>query len=428
MRRVVAAITIIASLGCGAMQIGDLAADPARVSDAAGATQPVPPTNGDWPGYRGPHRNGISTEKGWQSQWPAEGPKRLWSAQVGLGYSAVSVADGKAFAMGNRDGQETVYCFDAVTGRELWKFSYPCGLVDNLHLGGPGSTPTVDGDRVYTLSKEGHLHALRVADGGVLWKLELQKQFETTLPEWGFTSSALIVGEKLILDAGGLVALNKQSGALVWRGNKYRAGYGSPVLFDLPDGAARVAHVTNDCLIVVGTDDGGELARYDWSSEYATTATTPVVSGRTLFLSTGYGGGCALIEFREGQLVELYRNRELSTHMSTPILWQGHLYGIDGNSHNSRLCKLVCLNLATGKKVWEQRGFGCGALMAADGKLLIMGDEGRLSVAEATPDAYREKAQTKVFDDHTWTMPVLAHGRIYCRGEAGEVVCLDVGS
>ena len=108
MRRVVAAITIIASLGCGAMQIGDLAADPARVSDAAGATQPVPPTNGDWPGYRGPHRNGISTEKGWQSQWPAEGPKRLWSAQVGLGYSAVSVADGKAFAMGNRDGQETV--------------------------------------------------------------------------------------------------------------------------------------------------------------------------------------------------------------------------------------------------------------------------------------------------------------------------------
>jgi outer membrane protein assembly factor BamB len=112
--------------------------------------------------------------------------------------------------------------------------------------------------------------------------------------------------------------------------------------------------------------------------------------------------------------------------MCTSVLWQGHYYGIDGNSHNARLCKLVCLDATTGKRVWEQRGFGCGALMLADGKLLILSDEGYLSIAKATSGGFEELARTRVFDGQTWTMPVLARGRIYCRSESGTVVCLDV--
>ena len=230
----------------------------------------------------------------------------------------------------------------------------------------------------------------------------------------------------LIVEVAGLMAFDKRTGKIIWRAERQRTGYGSPVAVRGPDGATLLTGMTNDAFNLVQAADGVQIASYPWTSDYATTATTAVVSGRTFFISSGYGSGCALLELRDGRLEPLYRNKELSTHMCTPVLHEGHLYAIDGNSHTARQCKLVCLELATGKRKWEQRGFGCGALMLADGKLLIQGDEGYLTVAAATPTAYVELARMKVFDGHTWTMPVLSHGRIYCRSEAGTVVCLDV--
>lgn len=426
---------LVAAPGCSKTQ-----ADPLVVLAAAAA--PPPPATNDWPGFRGPTRNGISTETDWLKVWPEEGPKRLWTAQVGLGYSSVAVADGKAYTLGNRDGNETVYCFDALTGRELWKYSYPCELVANLHLGGPGATPTIDGDRVYTLSKQGELRcfATTPANGagangaaagtaGVnepLWTVALQTALDVVQPEWGFTSSPLVYKDLLVLDAAGLVAFDKRTGKRAWRSMHYRAGYGSPILYNAPTGETLIAAITNDAFVVVEPENGREVAKYPWESQYVTASTTPVISGRTFFLSTGYGGGCALVELVGEKFNELYRNEVMSNHMCTAILRDGKLYGIHGNSHNARQCKLLCMDLATGKKLWEQRGFGCGALTMADDKLLIQSDEGYLSVAEASPDGYKELAKTRVFDDHTWTMPVLCRGLIYCRGEAGEVVCLDV--
>ncbi|MCE9605563.1 MAG: PQQ-like beta-propeller repeat protein [Planctomycetia bacterium] len=411
--------SLVAQAGCDTTQ-----ADPGRVREAAAAS--APPATIDWPGFRGPNRNGISTETEWLKQWPAEGPKRLWSAQVGLGYSSVAVADGKAYTLGNRDGNETVYCFDAATGRELWKYSYPCDLVANLHLGGPGATPTIDGDRVYTVSKQGQLHCFATGTGKLLWTVLLTEALSAVQPEWGFTSSPLVYGELLVLDAGGLVAFDKLTGKQAWRSMHYRAGYGSPVVYTAPTGETLIAAITNDAFVVVEPRNGREVAKYPWESQYTTASTTPVISGRTFFLSTGYGGGCALVELVGEKFRELYRNEEMSNHMCTSVLRDGRLYGIHGNSHTARQCKLVCLDLATGKRLWEQRGFGCGALTMADDKLLIQSDEGFLSVAEASPSGYVELARTRVFDGPTWTMPVLCRGRIYCRSEAGEVVCIDV--
>ena len=408
-------------------------ADPGHVRTAAAAAPP--PKTVDWPGFRGPHRNGISSEKDWLTQWPEEGPKKLWTAQVGLGYSSVAVADGKTYTLGNRDDKETVYCLDAVDGRPQWRFSYPCDLVANLHIGGPGATPTIDGERVYTLSKQGHLHCFmtnpKSTAGGdtinePLWSVGLQTSLDVPQPEWGFTSSPLIFKDLLILDVGGLAAFDKMTGKLVWRSTKYRAGYGSPVRYDAPTGETLIASITNDALVVVVPQDGREVAKYPWESQYVTASTTPVISGRTFFLSTGYGGGCALVELVGDKFNELYRNEEMSNHMCTSVLRDGKIYGIHGNSHTARQCKLVCLDLVTGKRIWEQRGFGCGALMMADDKLLIQSDEGYLTVAEATPEGYKELAKTRVFEGPTWTMPVLCRGRIYCRSEAGDVVCLDV--
>jgi outer membrane protein assembly factor BamB len=432
MFRFLAAVSWVLAAGCGALELGDVdssptgpvEADPTRVA-AAIAAEPAAPTDGDWPGFRGPHRNGISTEGGWPAEWPAEGLKRLWSVEVGGGYSAVAVAAGRAFTLGNRDGRETVYALDAETGREIWKYSYACGLVDNLHPGGPGATPTVEGPRVYTLSKEGHLHAFEAATGKVAWMVHLPKEFDVPLAEWGFTSSPLVLGERLILDIGGLVALDKFTGATLWRSDKYRVGYGSPVSVKSTTGETLVAALTNDALVVVRATDGRQIAKYDWTAEYATSGTTPVVCGKALFISVGYHGGCALVELQGDKLETLFRNEAMSNHMATSIFWQGRLYGIDGNSHTPRQCKLVCLDAATGKRLWEQRGFGCGSVTLVDGKLLVLSDEGHLSLAAASPESYKELAKCKVGDGRFWTAPVLARGRIYCRSEAGEVTCLD---
>jgi outer membrane protein assembly factor BamB len=434
MPRILFITAFLLTAGCGALDVGEVGtdqnqpieADPARVAAAVAVAVGDPPaTDGDWPGFRGAHRNGISTETDWRKEWPAEGLKRLWSADVGLGYSAVAVAGGRAYTLGNRDGKETVYAFDAATGRELWKYSYACGLVDNLHPGGPGATPTIDGRFVYTLSKEGHLHAFHEATGKVAWMLHLPKQFETPIPEWGFTSSPLVLGDRLILDVGGLAALDKTTGATLWRSTKYRAGYGSPVAVKSETGETLVASLTNDALVVVRPGDGGEVARHDWTSQYATSGTTPVVCGKALFISVGYDGGCALVAFEGGKLTPLFRNQAMSNHMATAVLWKGHLYGIDGNSHTPRQCKLVCVDLATGKRLWEQRGFGCGSLTLVDGRLLVLSDEGRLSLVAASPEGFKEQARSDVGDGRYWTTPVLARARIYCRSEAGEVVCLD---
>lgn len=165
----------------------------------------------DWPRWRGPDSNGVSTEKGWTIDWPKEGPRQLWKASVGIGFSSVAVAQGRLFTLGNREGTDVVYCFDAATGRELWKHSYPCPIDAKYYEGGPGATPTVDGDRVFTLSKRGHLFCFDAGTGRIVWKKNLMEELGVTKPEWGFAGSPLVEGNLLILNVGGAGTAIRQS-------------------------------------------------------------------------------------------------------------------------------------------------------------------------------------------------------------------------
>ncbi len=384
----------------------------------------------DWPQWLGPQSNGTSLETGWNDRWSSDGPKKLWSAQIGTGFASIAVADGRAFAMGYKDGNDTVYCFNAADGQLNWKHSYPCKLVDNLHEGGPAATPTVDGNLVYTVSKEGQVFALDVKSGQVEWAIALQPLLDVGMPDWGFSGSVLIVGDKLIVEAGRTCALEKKTGKLLWKTEKYRAGYGSPTLFQ-PDQAkaaseALIAVLNNDVLLVMRLDNGQELAKLPWETSYATSACTPLAKGNTLFISTGYKKGCLLAEYKDGQLNKLYENKKIRNHMANCIPVDGALYGIDGQSNEQSRCKLVCMDAATGKVHWEEPGFGCGTVMAADGKLLILSDEGELVSAKAAIEGYQQISRGRVLEGKCWTMPVLAQGRIYCRNAAGDLVCLDV--
>ena len=172
----------------------------------------------DWYRFRGPDLNGISTETGWQTQWPQEGPRRLWKASVGTGFSSVSVSHGRLYTMGN-DGvnTDTVFCLDAVTGAVIWKHSYPCVLDPNLYEGGPNATPTVDDDRVYSFSRKGDLFCLDAAKGTVLVANECRHAgIGQEIPTWGFAGSGLVDGDLLIFNVGSHgTAFDKKTGKVI---------------------------------------------------------------------------------------------------------------------------------------------------------------------------------------------------------------------
>jgi hypothetical protein len=184
----------------------------------------------DWPHWRGLQRNGISTESGWLDVWSRGEPKIAWKANVGLGYSSVVVAQGRVFTLGHDDEKDTVWAFDAVTGKELWKHSYPAELGDKYFDGGTTGTPTVAGDRVFTLSRWGDVFCFEAATGKIVWSKNVQSETGAPIPDWGFAGAPLVHENLLVLNVGDAgLALDKNTGKIIWQSAKKAAGYSSPL-------------------------------------------------------------------------------------------------------------------------------------------------------------------------------------------------------
>lgn len=382
----------------------------------------------DWPQWRGPNRNGISNEKQWSSTWPADGPKQLWRTSVGTGYSSVAVSNGRVYTVGNKDKTDTIYCLNAVTGAEIWKHSYPC-VADGAGHPGPASTPTVDGEFVYTLSREGHLFCLDASSGKPIWSKHIVNDFSIKYPEWGYATSPLILDNMIIMDAGAALAVDKSNGNLIWKTRDYGeswgikehgGGYSSPYAFNL-NGKQLLAVFNSSGLVNLDPGSGRELMLHPWKTAYNINGATPIVSDNRIFISSGYNVGCALLEISEDGLTTIWQNRNMRNRFASSVLWEGHLYGVDDN-------RLRCLDWKTGDLKWTQRGLGEGSLMLAGDKLIIMGDKGDLAIAEASPDSYKELARARVLSGLCWTVPVLSGGKIYCRNHEGELLCLDVSN
>jgi outer membrane protein assembly factor BamB len=379
----------------------------------------------DWPNWLGPDRNGISGEK--ELTWPAGGPAIAWRAKIGTGFSSIAVSGNRVVAMGNQTGLETLWCFDADSGKLNWKHAYKADLVDNLHEGGPCATPTIHDGKIYAVGKEGAFNCLQLADGKIVWQVDLRKELGVKVPEWGFTSSPVILGDKVILQAGPTVCLEQSTGKAIWKSTSEKPAYGTPTIFQ-HNGKTLLAVLNTTHLLVLDAADGKELAGVTWKTSFDTNAATPIVVGDKIWLSTGYDKGCALYEFTGDQLNPIYKNKAMRNHMNGSVLLDGHLYGFDGNSHRSELVDLVCLEMAGGTARWRQNGLGCGSLLIAAGKLLILSDEGTLVLAEAQTAGYKELGKIRVLEGRCWTMPTLAHGRVYCRNADGDLVCLDMKS
>ncbi|MSU27649.1 MAG: alcohol dehydrogenase [Pedosphaera sp.] len=390
-------------------------------------------SGGDWPQWRGSDENGISAER-----LPAKPDFTtvLWQKKVGTGFSTVVVAEGRVFTLGHSGakdgGNETVWCFHSETGAELWQHSYPAPLIARFYEGGPGATPTVRGGKVFTYSKHGRLHCYEAATGKVIWQRDMLAEAGLDEPpEWGFACSPyFLTDDTLLIEAGATFALDAATGKVRWKSQRFTPAYGTPKAFTA-GGRKLIAVMKTEGLVLLDAGNGATVATVDWKTSFDTTATTPIIHGTKIFISTGYDRGCAVFELAGDQLKKSYEHKLLSNHMNNSVLIDGHLYGFDGTAHRGRPTEFVCLELATGKEKWRVPpavGLGCGSVMAtADGTLLILSERGELLTAPATTAGFKTTARHQVLGGRCWTVPVLAHGRIYCRNARGDLVCVKAG-
>jgi len=378
----------------------------------------------DWARYRGPGMDGISQESGLRSSGEAT---VVWKKMVGLGYNSPVIGGGKVIVTGH-DGKETdtVYCLDEKTGGEKWKFSYPQPLGDLYFQGGTTGTATLHGDRVYHLAREGELFCLEAASGKVVWEKHLQTHFNYKKPTWGFTGTPLVWDDWLFINAGDAgLSLNRNSGEVIWKSGDEEAGYSTPYPVER-DGWRLVIFSNKRAYVCVDASNGTEVWRYKWMTRYGVNAADPIVSGDSVFISSGYGKGSTLLNWKgKGEPVKVWQSREMESQMNAPVLIDGHLYGISGNEGQDGT-GIRCLELATGAVKWSDVSVGHGSLMAVQGNLLVLSEQGDLQVAPASPKGYKPTFTQKVIEPRVWTVPVFANGQVYCRNASGSLVVLGM--
>jgi outer membrane protein assembly factor BamB len=387
---------------------------------AASAAMPA-----DWPQFRGLNRDGVSLEADLLKAWPAGGPKVLWRVPVGEGYSHVAVAQKRLFTLYGKGNEELAVALDAATGKQLWSVPLDRKLI-NDQGNGPRSTPTVDGDSVYVLSGQGRLAALRAQNGQTLWAHNLGSEFGAKSPNWGVSTSPLVEGNLVLVNAGGqggksIIAFDKGTGKPVWFSQNDPSGYSAPIAITVR-GVRQLIFFTGNSVLALAPRDGKLLWRVPWRTDWDVNATTPLfVPPDKLFVSSGYDTGAALFQIRVTEAgataVEVWKSRGMKNQFSSSVLHKGFLYGFDNSTFKA-------IDAATGEERWKQRGFGHGSLILAGDKLIIFSDSGKLALAAATPEGFRELGSAQMLSGRCWTAPTLAFGKLYLRNQQ-ELLALD---
>ncbi|MBI5386277.1 MAG: PQQ-like beta-propeller repeat protein [Verrucomicrobia bacterium] len=396
-------------------------------------SQPLLAADGDWPQWRGPNRDDLSTEKGLLKQWPADGPPLAWKVTgLGAGYSGVSLVGPRLFTMGDKADGNYVLAFNRADGKPLWSAKLgKAGAPGWGGFAGPRGTPTVDGDLVFALGQYGEVICVNAADGKEIWHKHLTADFGGPLMQWGFSESPLVDGDQVMLTPGGpkgtVVALNKKSGDLVWQSKDWTdtAHYSSIIIAEI-GGVRQYVQLTDKSVAGLSPKDGSVLWK---AARKGATAVipTPIVADDQVYVTSGYSIGCNLFKVAKGSgfsATQVYANKVMANHHGGVIKIGDFLYG------HSEGKGWTCQNFKTGEAVWQEKDkLKKGSVAFADGMLYCREeDSGIVALVAATPTGYSEKGRFKQPDrakEKSWPHPVIAGGKLYLRDQ-DALFCYDV--
>ncbi len=396
---------------------------------AVGTGAQAPASSNDWPQWRGPDRSGVSRERGLLNDWPAAGPRRVWTASnLGAGYGSAAIAGSRVLVQGSTRSNSTVSALNRGDGKLVW--TQTIGRANTNDRGsGPRGTPSVDGDRVYVLTENGDLACLKAADGAIVWQRNILREFNASNIGWLVSESPLVDGNLVYVTPGGrgagMVGLDKISGKTVWTAKELsdEAGYASPIAATV-HGVRTIMTLTSGAGVGVRASDGKLMWRYRRVANTTANTTTPVFHDNKVFYTSAYDTGGALLSLTpQGDTVkadEVYFTRDLQNHHGGVVFVDGYLYGFNNSI-------LTCLEFATGKTMWRHRSVGKGSLAAADGKLYIVGEDLVVGLAEASPAGYREHGRFRIDDQGlpSWAHPAISDGRMYIRNQ-GMLASYDI--
>ncbi|MEX2142292.1 MAG: PQQ-binding-like beta-propeller repeat protein [Pirellulales bacterium] len=393
----------------------------------------------DWPQWRGPQRDGISRETGLLKQWPKEGPKLLWQIEnLGDGYSTPAVVGDRLYVMCNpTEKDELVHALSIKDGSQIWATRVG-GVGENpagQNYPGTRATPTVDGALLYVLGSDGDLACVERSSGNIQWQKNLRSDFGGQPGRWAYAESPLIDGDVLVCTPGGadatIVALDKKSGEAIWKSavpGGDEAAYASVIIVET-DGIKHYVQFLQKGLVGVDARTGEFRWRYEKTAQGSpANIPTPVAQGGMVYSASNRGGGGSvrLNVTADGVVAEeVYFSKSLPTSIGGAVLLDGYLYGTTGQS-------TLCVDFKSGDVKWQERGIGAGAMLYADGRLYVHGENGDVALIEATPEEYHERGKFKPSGqpkrgsrEQAWTYPVVANGRLYIR-DKNVLWCYDV--
>jgi outer membrane protein assembly factor BamB len=397
----------------------------------------------DWPMYRGTIGDGKSPES--IGAINSRDLKLVWKTPTPLGFSSISVAGGRAFTVVARPdpsgaNRETLVALSTRDGSELWSLTFGSGDYEqgggnagdrgNSGGDGPRSTPAVDGDRVYVYDSYMALTCVDAANGRLVWQQDIIKDFQGRNIEWLNASSPVIAGDFVIIGGGGtgesFLAFEKSSGDVVWKSGDETITHATPHLATV-NGSSQVIFFTQSGLVGIEVATGKELwrAKFPFS---VSTAASPINDGSLVYCSAGYGVGAGLFNVTSTNKANevWFKANELMNHWSTPVIHDGHIYGIFEFKKYGK-APLQCVELATGKIKWAERGFGPGNCILVGDKLVVLSDAGEVAIVRAKPDAFHEIARIKAVGGKCWSTPSYSAGRIYVRSTT-EAACIEVAT
>ena len=385
----------------------------------------------DWPTYGGPENKHYTSEETLRLNWGEDEPKVLWKQNVGLGYSSVIEVNGFAYTQGYKDNQNTLYCVEANSGEIKWTHAYKSGLGDKYFQGGSRSTPTIARDKIFLQGHEGPLFCLDAKTGKLAWKRHLVRDFNGICPTWGYSGAPLVCDDKVIVQTGSktgsLIALNVQTGDEIWRGGSAEAGYAGP--YRRKSNQNEIVVFNQAGLSIHDLLNGEEKISYQHRTRYEVNAAQPLDLGKQILVASGYGKGAALLDLQSIQPKVLWETDGVACQLASLVSKDGYAYGIHGQTGaNANKATLFCLEVSTGKKIWEERGYGVGTVILIDNTLAVLSDRGELALVHATPKSFSEIARFHVIGGkNNWTPPTYSNGRMYCRSSNGAWVCLSMG-